>query len=48
MLSGRDAQQNEILVKKYLRLGDVYVHADLTGTLSSVSQMFFSQGFNSE
>jgi hypothetical protein len=31
VLGGRDAQQNEILYKKYLRKGDVYVHADLHG-----------------
>lgn len=33
---GRDAQQNELLVKKYLRAGDVYVHADLRGASSVV------------
>ncbi|KAK3336931.1 fibronectin-binding protein A N-terminus-domain-containing protein [Cercophora scortea] len=31
VLGGRDAQQNEILYKRYLRKGDVYVHADLQG-----------------
>jgi hypothetical protein len=31
VLSGRDAQQNELLVKRYLRDGDAYVHADLAG-----------------
>ena len=31
VISGRDAQQNELLVKKYLRTGDVYVHADIHG-----------------
>eukprot|EP00940_MAST-03C_sp_MAST-3C-sp2_P001535 g1535.t1 len=32
VLSGRDAQQNEMLVKRYLRKGiDVFVHADLHG-----------------
>jgi predicted ribosome quality control (RQC) complex YloA/Tae2 family protein len=31
VLSGRDAQQNELLVKRYLREGDAYVHADLAG-----------------
>lgn len=34
MLSGRDAQQNEVLVKRYLRDGDAYVHADLAGHIS--------------
>ena len=31
VLSGRDAQQNEILYKRYLKKGDVYIHADLQG-----------------
>lgn len=36
VIGGRDAQQNEILYKKYLRKGDVYVHADLHGASSIV------------
>lgn len=36
VLAGRDAQQNELLVKKYLRAGDVYVHADVHGAGSLV------------
>lgn len=32
VLGGRDAQQNEILYRRYLRKGDVYVHADLQGS----------------
>ncbi|EFJ40301.1 hypothetical protein VOLCADRAFT_69736 [Volvox carteri f. nagariensis] len=32
VVSGRDAQQNELLVKRYFRKGDVYVHAELHGT----------------
>ena len=36
VLGGRDAQQSEILYKKYLRKGDVYVHADLQGAASVV------------
>ncbi|CAM9319563.1 unnamed protein product [Chrysoparadoxa australica] len=31
VLSGKDAQQNETLVKKYLRECDAYVHADMHG-----------------
>lgn len=31
VLAGKDAQQNEILYKRYLKKGDVYVHADLHG-----------------
>ncbi|VDO30160.1 unnamed protein product [Haemonchus placei] len=33
---GRDAQQNELLVKRYLRPGDIYVHADAHGAASVV------------
>ncbi|VDN23435.1 unnamed protein product [Gongylonema pulchrum] len=36
VIGGRDAQQNELLVKRYLRPGDVYVHADLRGASSVV------------
>ena len=36
ILSGRDAQQNEALVKRYLRQGDIYVHADLHGAASCI------------
>jgi len=38
VLSGRDAQQNELLVKRYLRKshGDIYVHADLHGAASCI------------
>ncbi|KAL4425918.1 hypothetical protein ABPG75_009934 [Micractinium tetrahymenae] len=36
VLSGRDAQQNELLVKRYLRKGDAYVHADLHGASTTI------------
>jgi len=36
VLSGRDAQQNEALVKRYLRPGDAYVHADMHGASSCI------------
>lgn len=36
VVGGRDAQQNEAIVKKHLRPGDVYVHADLHGASSIV------------
>lgn len=36
ILSGRDAQQNEILFKRYLRPGDIYVHADISGAASCI------------
>jgi len=36
VLAGKDAQQNDLLVKKYLQTGDAYVHADLHGAASCV------------
>ncbi|EGC30763.1 hypothetical protein DICPUDRAFT_40970 [Dictyostelium purpureum] len=36
VVSGRDAQQNELLFKKYLEKDDVYVHADIFGSTSCV------------
>lgn len=36
VLSGRDGQQNEILVKKYMQKGDVYLHADYHGSASTI------------
>lgn len=36
VLGGKDAQQNEILYRKYLKKGDVYVHADLHGASSVI------------
>ncbi|KAI8814303.1 hypothetical protein BJ742DRAFT_672012 [Cladochytrium replicatum] len=36
VVGGRDAQQNEILVRRYLKKGDVYVHADLHGAASVI------------
>ena len=36
ILSGRDGQQNELLVKKYLQKGDVYLHADYHGAASTI------------
>ncbi|KIN07924.1 hypothetical protein OIDMADRAFT_99895 [Oidiodendron maius Zn] len=38
VLGGKDAQQNEILYKKYLRKGDVYLHADLHGAATVVAR----------
>nr|CAH8831074.1 unnamed protein product [Trichobilharzia regenti] len=31
IVSGRDSQQNEVLVKRYLKSGDIFVHADIHG-----------------
>ncbi|CAO3640297.1 unnamed protein product [Cunninghamella blakesleeana] len=36
VIAGRDMQQNEMLVKRYLSKGDVYIHADLHGAASVV------------
>jgi predicted ribosome quality control (RQC) complex YloA/Tae2 family protein len=36
VLGGRDAQQNEKLVKHYLKESDVYVHADIHGASSVI------------
>uniref|UniRef100_H3B9L2 Ribosome quality control complex subunit NEMF n=1 Tax=Latimeria chalumnae TaxID=7897 RepID=H3B9L2_LATCH len=36
VIAGRDQQQNETIVKRYLRPGDIYVHADLHGATSCV------------
>ena len=36
VVSGRDAQQNEIIVKRYLTKHDVYVHADIHGAASCI------------
>ncbi|KAI4111000.1 MAG: hypothetical protein LQ339_001002 [Xanthoria mediterranea] len=36
VLAGKDAQQNEILYKRHLKKGDLYVHADLQGAASIV------------
>ncbi|XP_002735180.1 ribosome quality control complex subunit NEMF-like [Saccoglossus kowalevskii] len=36
IIGGRDQQQNEIVVRKYLNKGDIYVHADLHGASSVI------------
>ena len=36
VLGGKDAQQNEILYRRHLKKGDVYVHADLHGAASVI------------
>jgi len=36
VISGKDMQQNEQLYKKYLKKGDVYIHADLSGAASCI------------
>lgn len=34
VIAGRDQQQNELLVKRHLRTGDAYVHAEVAGASS--------------
>jgi len=36
VIGGKDAQQNELLVKRYMKPNDVYVHADLHGAATVV------------
>ncbi|GMJ12314.1 embryo defective 1441 [Hibiscus trionum] len=36
VISGRDAQQNEMIVKRYMSKGDLYIHADLHGASSTI------------
>uniref|UniRef100_A0A8C4QEM1 Ribosome quality control complex subunit NEMF n=1 Tax=Eptatretus burgeri TaxID=7764 RepID=A0A8C4QEM1_EPTBU len=36
VIAGRDQQQNELIVKRYLRAGDLYLHADIHGATSCV------------
>uniref|UniRef100_A0A915JIT5 Uncharacterized protein n=1 Tax=Romanomermis culicivorax TaxID=13658 RepID=A0A915JIT5_ROMCU len=36
VVGGREAQQNELLVKRYLKTGDAYVHADIRGASSVI------------
>jgi predicted ribosome quality control (RQC) complex YloA/Tae2 family protein len=36
VISGRDAQQNEMIVKRYMRKWDAYIHADLHGASTCI------------
>ena len=36
MISGRDVQQNEMIVKKYMSKTDIYVHAQIHGASSTI------------
>lgn len=36
VIGGRDVQQNELIVKRYMKPGDIYVHADIHGASSVV------------
>ncbi|KAL3287096.1 hypothetical protein HHI36_001580 [Cryptolaemus montrouzieri] len=36
VIAGRDQQQNELIVKRYLKSSDIYVHADIHGASSVI------------
>ncbi|CAG0883508.1 unnamed protein product [Darwinula stevensoni] len=36
VIGGRDQQQNEVIVKRYMKANDIYVHADIHGASSVV------------
>uniref|UniRef100_A0A1A9W2Q3 NFACT RNA-binding domain-containing protein n=1 Tax=Glossina brevipalpis TaxID=37001 RepID=A0A1A9W2Q3_9MUSC len=36
VIGGRDAQQNELIVKRYMRPTDIYVHAEIQGAASVI------------
>lgn len=36
VIGGRDQKQNELIVKRYMKAGDLYVHADLQGASSII------------
>nr|CAD7450323.1 unnamed protein product [Timema bartmani] len=36
VIGGRDQIQNELIVKRYMKTGDIYVHADISGASSVV------------
>ena len=36
IISGKDAQQNQMLVKKYMEKGDIYMHADIYGAATVI------------
>lgn len=36
VISGRDVQQNEVIVKRYMNKDDIYMHADIHGSASTI------------
>lgn len=46
VIGGRDQQQNELIVKRYLRPNDVYVHADIQGASSIVIRNPYTGNIN--
>lgn len=43
VVAGRDAEQNDLLVKRYMKTNDIYVHADLHGASSVIIKNEFSK-----
>lgn len=43
VVAGRDAEQNELLVKRYMKNNDIYVHADLHGASTVIIKNEFPQ-----
>ncbi|KAJ1673152.1 hypothetical protein EV182_005787, partial [Spiromyces aspiralis] len=48
VIAGHDMQQNEVLVKRYLKPGDAYVHADLSGAASVIVKNKDPSGVSAE
>lgn len=42
VVAGRDAEQNDLLVKRYMKTNDIYVHADLHGASSVIIKNEFT------
>jgi predicted ribosome quality control (RQC) complex YloA/Tae2 family protein len=47
MVSGRDLQQSDLLVSKYLRHGDIYVHSDVVDASMCVIRAKDKEGVTS-
>lgn len=43
VVAGRDAEQNELLVKRYMKNNDIYVHADLHGASTVIIKNEFTE-----
>ena len=36
VIAGKNAQQNEVLVKRYMNKSDIYVHAEINGAATTI------------
>lgn len=43
VIAGRDAHQNEVIVKRYMKSSDVYVHAGFSGATTVVVKNLTNQ-----